>query len=67
MVRNGSIYLRINKGVYKIPKVGLLANVELTTHLVKHKSYSVRKKSAMWQYESGYIMPKLALYNFSMQ
>ena len=54
-VRNGCVYIEIQRGMYGLPQAGLLANNQLTERLEPKGYYQCRHTPGLWRHKWGRI------------
>ena len=49
---DGRIHIKIRKGIYGIPQVGIVANNKLKKHLAKYGYYLTKLTPGLWRHKS---------------
>ena len=66
-VRDGWVYLEINRGVYDLPQSGILANKLLKELLAKHKYYQCTTTPGIWRHKWRPILFRLIVDDFGVE
>ena len=65
--KNGSIYIRANRGMYGLPQAGLLANELLEKRLNKHGYHQSRLVPGLWKHDTRPIQFTLVVDDFGVK
>ena len=66
-VKDGYVYIEVNKGMYGLPHLGLLANKLLKKQLNKHGYYQCNLVPSLWKHMTRPIQFTLVVDNFSVK
>lgn len=64
---NGYIYIKISKGMYRLPQAGRIANDQLQKHLKNTDITTKKKTNGLWSHETCNTSFVLVVDNFRTQ
>ncbi len=64
---DGYVYMKIRKGMYRLPQAGVLANKLLKLHLAHHGYFKQPHMPGLWKYVSQPIWFKLCMDDFGIK
>ena len=67
LVHNGYVYIKILRGVYRLPQAVILANQFLTARLAPHGYYQCRHTPGMWKHKWRPILFSLVVDGFGIK
>lgn len=67
LAHNGMIYVQVEKGMYRLPQAGILANKKLTRHLAKHGYTPCPHTPGLWRHATCPITFTLVVDNFGIK
>ena len=67
LVRNGYVYIEIQRGMYGLPQAGILANNQLTERLEPKGYYQCRYTPGLWRHKCRPILFSLAVDDFGIK
>jgi hypothetical protein len=65
--KNGSIYIRVKRGIYSLPQAGLLANELLEKRLNKHGYQQSKLVPGLWKHDTRPIQFTLVVDDFGIK
>ena len=66
-VKNGYVYIEIQKGMYGLPQAGILANKLLKQRLAKHGYNELKHTSGLFKHKTRPISFTLVVDNFGIK
>ena len=67
LVKNGNIYMQIERGIYGLPQSGILFNKLLQKRLAPYGYYEMPHSSGLWKHTSRPISFTLVIDNFGIK
>ena len=67
LVRNGYVYIEIQRSMYGLPQTGILANNQLTEHLEPKGYYQCRHTLGLWRHKWRPILFSLVVDDFGIK
>jgi len=67
LIRNGWLYIKINKGMYGLKQAGYIAHQNLKKHLAKYGYYPCKHTRGLWLHESRDIQFILVVDDFGIK
>lgn len=66
-IKNGFVYIQIEKGMYSLPQAGILANKLLRKRLVPHRYYELTHIPGLWKHASLPVQFSLVVDDFGVK